>query len=876
MSGTVGADDKRAGSYAVHAEIGAGGMATVHLGRFVGARGFARTVAIKVLHESYAKNKAFVARFVDEARLVARIHHPNVMPTLDVVADGDDLRIVMEYVAGEALDQLQARMKERGERIPVPVACAIIAGVLHGLHAAHEAKNEFGEPLGIVHLDVSPQNVLVGTDGTTRVLDFGVARARGDKASAAVSGKSAYLAPEQVRGAEVSPRTDVFAASIVLWEMLTGEPLFAADNHAATLQRVLGCVIPAVSDKVPDLPARLDEVLKVGLRRDPAQRFATARDMALELEQSVVPALASEVGRWVESTAEATLVARAAKVREMEAGSASRVAAVVGAAGGGGSAGAGAMPGLVATRELYDEQAAVNLPSDVLIDGHTGSLMRPASDGLVPERAKDGSIRWKPRSTPPPARRAAPTPKPAMGKTPTSTRTAQKKSRRLLWVGLGGGVVALVVFVFGARALALPGYVRGNVIDDARAHGVLLTVGDASLSDDGVLLRDVTAKLAGVPGARAAIASADVRIGWGLPTKILLGKTDVVVDGDVDSTLTAIDAWSASQRQRHDKNAKLGTDSLLAPDEVPGGQIEIPSAHLVWTHPSSGDITRIEATGLQGAVGSPTARSLTDEAHLLTTSLVIETRVGTFGPWNLDIDSKPSETRARLAFDPAVPDGANVLGVLDASGGTSLDVTIPRLPVGSLGVPATALGKGTSLPQQVELLLHYGRTARDENSGSLKAAFYGVHVPELGTSVDVHVSGLAEGPSGDAMTVKDGVFSLGPVRGKVTGTVTPEARAVAMRLAWRAEPMPCASLVSLPSPRAAARDVTRQLGSDGPVDLGDLARDLGSLGQAWGALKVTGSFLAAGTVTADSADPGQAKFTMATKNACGIALFQGK
>ncbi len=354
------------GRYAIHAEIGSGGMATVHLGRLVGARGFSRTVAIKVLHASYAKNRDFVERFLDEARIVGRIHHPNVMPTLDVVAEGDELRIVMEYVAGESLDQLQANVVAKGERVPARIACAILAGVLHGLHAAHEAKNEFGEPLGIVHLDVSPQNILVGTDGASRVLDFGVARARArdDRSDSQVTGKSAYLAPEQVRGGEVSPRTDVFAAAIVLWELLAGESLFASDNHAATMQRVLAGVIPPVSAKVTDLPPRLDDLLKKALMRDPAQRFGTARDMALELEQCVAPALASEVGTWVEAVARATLVARAAKVQEMEAESAAAAGTTSGSAAPTSRPPPGQLPGLVAPRAMYAEQAAVNLPPE--------------------------------------------------------------------------------------------------------------------------------------------------------------------------------------------------------------------------------------------------------------------------------------------------------------------------------------------------------------------------------------------------------------------------------------------------------------------------------------------------------------------------------
>src|SRR5208283_1055601 len=171
-----------------------------------------------------------------------------------------------------------------------------------------------------------------------------------------------------------------------------------SDNHAATMQRVLAGVIPPVSAKVPDLPPRLDDLLKKALMRDPAQRFGTARDMALEIEQCVAPALASEVGTWVEAVARATLVARAAKVQEMEAESAAAARTTAGSAAPASRPPPGQLPGLVAPRAMYAEQAAVNLPPEDLEDDVSGSLLRPPGGrNAVPQRASDGSIRWKPR-----------------------------------------------------------------------------------------------------------------------------------------------------------------------------------------------------------------------------------------------------------------------------------------------------------------------------------------------------------------------------------------------------------------------------------------------------------------------------------------------
>ncbi|HEY6463032.1 MAG TPA: serine/threonine-protein kinase, partial [Polyangiaceae bacterium] len=243
------------GRYALYDTIASGGMASVHLGRLLGHVGFERTVAIKRLHPQYARDPDFVSMFLDEARVVGRVRHPNVVPTLDVVAADGELFIVMEYVQGESLARLIRASGARGERIPPAFAATIVAGVLHGLHAAHEAKNERGEPLGVVHRDVSPQNVIVGTDGVPRVLDFGVAKAAGriqTTREGQLKGKLGYMAPEQISGV-VSPATDVYAAAVVLWESLTGRRLFLADGDAHLMKLVLEARIEAPSKVVPDL-----------------------------------------------------------------------------------------------------------------------------------------------------------------------------------------------------------------------------------------------------------------------------------------------------------------------------------------------------------------------------------------------------------------------------------------------------------------------------------------------------------------------------------------------------------------------------------------------------------------------------------------------
>lgn len=321
LPGTAEPEEPRIiGRYALYGEIAAGGMATVHFGRLVGPVGFSRTVAIKRLHPQFAKDPEFVSMFLDEARLAARVQHPNVVATLDVVPLGGEVFLVMEYVQGEALSRLIRAARRRDQRLPARIAIAIMAGVLHGLHAAHEAKSEHGEPLNIVHRDISPQNVLVGVDGVARVLDFGVAKAAMRAQSTRdgqMKGKISYMAPEQLQG-QVDRRADIFSAGTVLWEALTGARLFKGESAGQVLNMLAEAPIRPPSSIVPSLPPRLDAIVLRALERDPDRRFQTARELAIALEQTGTVALNREVGEWVQDVGGDTLARRASQVAEIE------------------------------------------------------------------------------------------------------------------------------------------------------------------------------------------------------------------------------------------------------------------------------------------------------------------------------------------------------------------------------------------------------------------------------------------------------------------------------------------------------------------------------------------------------------------------------
>ena len=310
------------GRYALYDRIASGGMAAVYLGRLAGPVGFSRTVAIKRLHPQFAQDADFTTMFLDEARLAARIQHPNVVPTLDVVATGGELFLVMEYVRGETASQLLRRNNARMERIPPRVAAAIVSGVLQGLHAAHEAKDEAGASLGIVHRDVSPQNIIVGIDGTPRVLDFGVAKAEGKFHSTRggeIKGKILYMSPEQLEGDQVDRTTDVYAMGLVLFELLTGKRMFQKSQDMTSLGRILRNEITLPSRVDPAL-APWDRIVRGASGATPDVRYPTARAMAIEVERVAGIASPVEVADWVEYVAGDTIEARTKMIAEIESG----------------------------------------------------------------------------------------------------------------------------------------------------------------------------------------------------------------------------------------------------------------------------------------------------------------------------------------------------------------------------------------------------------------------------------------------------------------------------------------------------------------------------------------------------------------------------
>jgi serine/threonine protein kinase len=301
------------GRYLLYPAIARGGMATVHTARLVGAEGFTRLVAAKRLHPQFTDDPDFVTMFHDEACIASRIHHPNVVPVLDVVVSGTELILVQEYVHGVPLSQLMKVAQVSNEPISIDIAIAVLTGILAGLHGAHEVKDEGGTPLEIVHRDVSPANVMISVEGVPRLLDFGIAKARTSThhtREGVFKGKLAYMAPEQLRMDGIDRTVDIYAAGILAWELLVNRRVYDGRHELAFVTAVMNGEIPSITAALADARHRIDDarwkdlvalepVIARAMAIESADRFATAEDMMRALHEVRASATSMVVASWV-------------------------------------------------------------------------------------------------------------------------------------------------------------------------------------------------------------------------------------------------------------------------------------------------------------------------------------------------------------------------------------------------------------------------------------------------------------------------------------------------------------------------------------------------------------------------------------------------
>lgn len=267
-------------------KIGEGGMAEAHLARLEAPGGASKLCVLKTIRPELAADPGFREAFFDEARLALSLDHGAIVHTFDFGEDAGRLYLAMEWCDAGDLEGLMHALAVRGERIPIPIACTIIARVLEGLRYAHDARDALGRPLELVHRDISPSNVLLTFSGEAKLGDFGISRAALRRAATGiglVKGKPPYLSPEQARGEPATIRSDIFACGVLLWEMLVGGRLFDGGDTRQILARVAEARVPRPDHHRPDLPMRLTAIVLRALRPDPADRFPGAEDFYREI-----------------------------------------------------------------------------------------------------------------------------------------------------------------------------------------------------------------------------------------------------------------------------------------------------------------------------------------------------------------------------------------------------------------------------------------------------------------------------------------------------------------------------------------------------------------------------------------------------------------
>ncbi len=276
------------GKYTLVARVGIGGMAEVFLAAFAGPGRFRKLLVIKRLHAHLADEDGFLEMFLDEARLAARLHHPNVVQTYEVDDVDGQYFLAMEHLDGQPVNRVMRKCGQRGHGLPVRLAVRIVTDALDGLHYAHELRDYDGTPLNVVHRDISPVNIFVTYGGEVKLLDFGIAKAATQfqhTRTGQLKGKFAYMAPEHARDEGIDRRSDVFSMGVVLWELLTGRRLFKGDNELATYHNVVTAEITPPSSYSPSICKELSDIAMKALCRDREDRFQSALEMKQALER---------------------------------------------------------------------------------------------------------------------------------------------------------------------------------------------------------------------------------------------------------------------------------------------------------------------------------------------------------------------------------------------------------------------------------------------------------------------------------------------------------------------------------------------------------------------------------------------------------------
>ncbi|MGC4079465.1 MAG: protein kinase [Rubrivivax sp.] len=662
--------------YELICPIGEGGMAQVWVARQRGKHGFAKLFALKSIHARFAADPHFRARFLEEARIAAAIEHPGCVSIFDLGETNDILYLVMEYVDG---DSLWALTSGKSPIVPTGVALRIAADACAALHAAHRLTDANGVLRGVVHRDVSPQNILISVRGDVKLIDFGIAKARdrlcADTGEGTLTGKLRYMAPEQAKNEALGPYTDVFAAGAVLYRMLAGKAPFDGGNDTATFQHLLAGTPPAPLP--PDVPPLVAAIVDRALSYDPGDRYATAFGMQTALKQAIASErLISNVTGWVKENlserararrAELDRLAREApdsspQVPDLDLAPSSRVPrvparpAVVTAPMGSNDAVLDAPvlvtnpPPMLGAKQSEEAMGAFQLASTPRNEGL--SPPEPIDDtppppgfmdigALVKKRASAADVEPPPPG-PPPADEPAPARDPAVKNEsaapkprPKDDADARAEARGSATVKLGIlGIVLLVVL--GAVVFLLPVIIKDRAIANARAMGVDLTIGRVSVGFSGAAMHDVKAKIVTVPGVDLSASDVSVE-GWTSPT-IRISGVNVRLDGRVTDVGQSLAIFYATNQPRI-----TGTPSDPR-------KISVVSAHVGWKNPF-GEETSIDA----GEVGIEVDSSKGEESRASIGRFEIKTAKTLLGPWSASFERTRASSRVRLLFESACP-----------------------------------------------------------------------------------------------------------------------------------------------------------------------------------------------------------------------------
>jgi serine/threonine-protein kinase len=880
--------------YELVSPVGEGGMAHVWVARQKGKHGFEKLFAFKCIHPRFSDDPSFRSMFLDEARIASAIEHPNVAQVFDLGELDSMLYLVMEYVDGESLGALMTAASRRANAavtVPPGIALRIIADACAGLHAAHGLKDASGNPRGVVHRDVSPQNILVSVRGDVKLIDFGIALAKDRVASdtevGSLKGKLHYMAPEQARREPLGPCADVFSAGATLYRMLAGRPPYDAGNEAATLYKLCsGEPPPPLPDGVSPLVAA---IIERALDRDPGNRYQTARAMQTALEGAITEErYVADVATWVTRNLSDAAVARraqlAARTRELAAASASAVSAAVSVSAPTERALPAETPSFIAELGPVPDRprpiAPVPAEPRVIAPAPAAApaLAAPARVAVAPigldssppshGTAGGGSTgpgmldvralvaRAKAPSAPElPARPDAGPPAHGSHSSGNGAAAPARDAPRLVGPSTsaepqnagarGGGwtklavLVTVIVLVVAGVLLLLPMIVRDRIIASAREAGVDLTVERVGIGLGGISVRGITAKVQSVPGLDVR---ADEIFATGTSGKeIRVRGLDVTLEGPASDVGPALLAFYERNRAR------------LAGAGGEARKTSIVAAHVAWKG-VLGAGTSLDASDVGGdiesrAVGAEDIRTNAGRFELTT-------KRTTFGPWASSFERSAGTSRLRVLLDPPVPDGPSALVVWNKGGPAHLTLRVQRSPIARLGLRAADLGLPADPGTEIELKLEGGQSPSTRIEGTGRLDLFAVRLKGVKGPVDVKIEGAASGAPGKPLDLEKTTVTLGPFLANVTGTITPSDFGFRLDAAWRTQPIPCERLA-----RAEAKS------------LGPIAVAIQDMARSSGVARVTGTAHGSGLVKYDTKSPDDATLTFVAKEACGLSLF---